>query len=76
MKALFFLTTILTIAQTAFAQTSGNTERVARPERSRDYNAINYKVELSVDPVQKRLEGQNTITITPLCDNFDKVTIY
>lgn len=75
MKALFFLTTILTIAQTAFAQTSGNTERVIRPERSREYNAINYKVELSVDPVQKRLEGQNTITITPLCDNFDKVTL-
>jgi len=75
MKVLFFLTTILTIAQTAFAQTSGNTERVARPERSRDYDAINYKVELSVDPVQKRLEGQNTITITPLCDNFNKLTL-
>jgi len=75
MKSLFFLTTILTIAQTAFAQTSGNTERVTRPERSREYNAINYKVELSVDPVQKRLEGQNTITITPLCDNFNKVTL-
>jgi len=75
MKALFFLTTILIITQTAFTQPPGNTERVVRPERSRDYDAINYKVELSVDLVQKRLEGQNTIIITPLCDNFNKVTL-
>ncbi len=75
MKFQCLLLTLLIVAQSAFSQTSAQTEKVAVPERNRDYDALHYQIKLSVDPVQKRLEGQNTITITPLCDNFDQVEL-
>ena len=75
MKFHYFLFAMLLIAQSAFSQTSDQTINEPVPERSREYDALHYKIELAVDPVEKTLEGQNTISITPLGDNFKQVAL-
>ena len=44
-------------------------------ERSRDYDAIHYRIELSIDPEGKHLKGQNTITLKPLRDDLRVVKL-
>lgn len=44
-------------------------------ERSRDYDAIHYRIELSVDPEKKSLQGQNTISLAPLRENLKIVKL-
>jgi aminopeptidase N len=46
--------------------------RPIQAERSRDFDAIHYKVTLKVDLDNKILSGENQITLSPLRDNFDK----
>jgi aminopeptidase N len=44
-------------------------------ERSRDYDAIHYRIELSIDPEGKHLKGQNTITLKPLRNDLRVVEL-
>jgi hypothetical protein len=44
-------------------------------ERSRDYDAIHYSISLTVDLKKKYLEGQNTITLSPLRDNLKRIKL-
>jgi len=66
---------MLFIVQSASTQTSDQTDNPAVPERNRDYDALHYKIELTVDPEQQKLEGQNTISIQPLRNNFNLVEL-
>ena len=66
---LFFLLKI------AIAQKIDIYKRPVQAERSRNFDAIHYKVTLDVDLNKKILEGENEITLTPLNDNFDRVII-
>ncbi|MCG6186321.1 M1 family aminopeptidase [Maribellus maritimus] len=45
------------------------------PERSRDYDAIHYKISLSVDFDKKYLEGQNTITLASLTNGLKTIKL-
>ncbi len=53
-----------------FSQTANLKDRPFQVERSRTYDAIHYKIELSVDVPGKTFSGSNTITMQPLNDDF------
>lgn len=57
------------------AQVSENGKIPVSQERSRDYDAIHYLIELSIDLERKFLKGQNTITLKPLRDNLRVVKL-
>ncbi|MEX2235272.1 MAG: M1 family metallopeptidase [Cyclobacteriaceae bacterium] len=44
-------------------------------ERSRDFDALHYKVVLSLDPQKKILAGSNTITLRPLRSDLTEVIL-
>jgi len=69
---LFFLTII---SQLILAQKNDINGIPVSPERSRDYDAINYRVELSFDLNKKYMEGSNTITFTPLCHGLSTLKL-
>ena len=75
MKYQCLLLTMLMMAQAAFSQTSDEVKIKPVPERDRDYDALHYRIELRVDPLEKTLEGQNTISISPLGENFNQVVL-
>lgn len=45
-------------------------QRPVQEERSRDYNALHYRIELTFDLKRKYFSGSNQITITALKNNF------
>lgn len=45
-------------------------KRPQNVERSRDYDALHYKLEFKFDVKNKTYRGKNTITLMPLRDNF------
>jgi len=47
-------------------------QRPVQQERSREFDAIHYKVSLNVDPDKKMLTGENLITLSPLNDNLER----
>ena len=49
--------------------------RPLRAERSRTYDVLHYKVQLSFEESSKSLFGTNTITLTPLKDDFSEVVL-
>ena len=49
-------------------------QRPVQHERSREFDAIHYRIALDVDMENKMLSGNNTITLRPLNDDFK--TIY
>ncbi len=49
-------------------------QRPVQHERSREFDAIHYRIALDVDMENKMLSGSNTITLRPLNDDFK--TIY
>lgn len=61
--------------QFASAQKIDIYSRPIQAERSRDFDAIHYKIMLDVDMANKTLTGVNQITLTPLNDNFDRLSI-
>ena len=46
--------------------------RPVQVERSRDYDALHYRVSLTFDLDEKTLWGENLITLTPLADGFTR----
>ena len=56
----------------AIAQQVDIYKRPVQAERSRDFDAIHYKITLNVDIDKKMLTGENQITLSPLNDNFEK----
>ena len=46
--------------------------RPIQEERSRTYDAIHYKVKLNIDFTKKYIQGENTVTLSPLDNNFGK----
>lgn len=52
----------------AFSQKVDVYSRPRRVERSRDYNALHYRIALRFDEEQKTFWGENTITLTPLAE--------
>ena len=63
------------IIQLCFAQKVDVYQRPVQLERSRDFDAIHYKITLNVDMDKKMLAGENQIILTPLNDNFDKIVL-
>ncbi len=66
-------TTIITFLSLIFvwpAQQSDIYQRPRQFERSRDYDAKHYRIELTFDMDKKAFWGTNTITLTPLKDDF------
>ncbi len=55
---------------TIFAQQVDIYSRPEQFERSRDYDALHYRLEFRFDREQKTYQGTNTITLKPLQDNF------
>ncbi len=73
MKKLLFLAVIF--AQVAFAQKVDVYQRPVQAERSREFDAIHYKISLNVDLDKKSLTGENEITMTPLNDGLKKCVL-
>jgi aminopeptidase N len=49
--------------------------RTLQTERSRDYDAIHYRIKLRFDEDSGRFWGQTTITLRPLRDGFDRFSL-
>lgn len=75
MKAIFAFSILFFLLKIAIGQKVDIYERPVQAERSRDFDAIHYKVSLDVDMETKTLEGENLITLSPLNDNFNRVVI-
>lgn len=67
MSILFLL---LFVVSTAYPEKVDIYERPEKFERSRDYDALHYKLEFKFDVKNKTYWGKNTITLMPLQDNF------
>jgi aminopeptidase N len=75
MKPVFTFSILFLLLQFAFGQKIDIYKRPIQAERSRDFDAIHYKIMLDVDLEKKMLTGENRITLSPLNDNFNKVVI-
>jgi len=75
MKTILTFSVLFLLMQFAAGQKIDVYKRPVQAERSRDFDAIHYKVTLDVDPEKKILGGENRITLSPLNDNFDKVVL-
>lgn len=75
MKTIFTFSILFFLIQSAIGQKVDVYKRPVQAERSRDFDAIHYKLTLDVDLNKKTLEGENQITLSPLNDNFNRVVI-
>ena len=75
MKTIFTFSVLFLLIQFSAGQKIDVYKRPVQAERSREFDAIHYKVMLNVDPEKKILGGENRITLSPLNDNFDKVVL-
>jgi aminopeptidase N len=75
MKTILTVSTLLIFLQFTFAQKVDVYNRPVHQERSRDFDAIHYKVTLNVDMDKKMLNGENQITLLPLNNDFDKIRL-
>lgn len=75
MKTILTIGILFLFLQSANAQKIDVYSRPVQHERSRDFDAIHYKITLNVDMDKKMLTGENLITINPLNDNFDKIAL-
>src|SRR3989339_2257071 len=64
------LLAVTLFAQVAYGQKVDVYQRPVQVERSRDYDAIHYKISLNVDLDKKSLTGTNEITLVPLNNGF------
>lgn len=67
-----FLFFSLVLSHTIHAQKIDVYSRPLQTERSRDYDAIHYRITLRFDEEKKTFWGENTITISPFNDGFTK----
>ena len=75
MKSIFTCPIFFLLLQFAVGQYVDAYKHPVQTERSRDFNAIHYKLTIDVDLNKKMIEGENQITLAPLNDNFDRVVI-
>ena len=54
-----------------FAQRVDFSQKPLQFERSRDYDALHYRIEIDLDIEQKSFEGETVITLSPLKEGFD-----
>jgi aminopeptidase N len=73
-KVIMILVFVL-VAQLAFSQKVDVYQRPVQVERSRDFDAIRYRISLNVDLEKKSLKGENRITMVPLRDGFSKCVL-
>lgn len=66
---------LLFTAPLSIAQKVDVYSRPLQRERSRDFDAVHYRVELRFDEGKKSFWGKNTITLSPLRDDFQKCTL-
>jgi len=75
MKTISIFIFLFIFLQFTIAQKVDVYKRPVQAERSRDFDAIHYKVTLNVDLEKKMLSGENQITLAPLNDNFEKCVL-
>ena len=57
------------------SQTTDIYQRPEKFERSRDYDALHYKLKFSFDVAQRTVYGENTVTLSSLKDDLRKVAL-
>ena len=61
---------LLFFTNTAYSEKVDIYKRPEKFERSRDYDALHYKLSFNIDLKNKTYKAENTITLLPLKDNF------
>lgn len=75
MNGKYFVLMIVLIAQCAYGQKVDVYSRPVQAERSREFDAIRYRISLTVDMNKKSLTGENQITMTPLNNGLKKCVL-
>lgn len=75
MKNLIIAFLFLSIGLSTNAQKVDVYSRPVKHEPDRSFDAIHYRIELDVDLEGKSLKGQNKITLSPLNDNLQYITL-
>ena len=75
MRYFSFILFLVIIDLGLFAQQVDIYQRPVTHEPDRDFDALHYRVKLDIDVYGKKLTGQNTVTLTPLRSNLNKVTL-
>ena len=75
MKKILLISLIALLALPLSAQMGRKHVIPLSQERSRDFDASHYRIELSVDPEKKYLQGQNTITLFPLRNGLGEIKL-
>lgn len=70
LKNLVFCIILLLFFQSLYAEKIDVYKRPLQSERSRDYDVLHYKIKLRFNEDKKTFWGENTITLSPLKDNF------
>ncbi|MFC2169948.1 hypothetical protein ACFLRM_05230 [Acidobacteriota bacterium] len=66
---------LLDSSQVHFSQKVDVYNRPLQKERSREYDAIHYRVKIRIDEDRKAFWGENTITLSPLKDGFQMCSL-
>ena len=75
MKSFLLFSFLLIPLMFSLAQSVDVYQRPIQHERSRDFDALHYRLSLDVDIENKSLTGVNTITLTPLNDGLEKIIL-
>ncbi len=75
MKKYSLICLIVMMSQLGFSQKVDVYSRPVQAERSREFDAVRYKISLNVDLGKKSLKGENLITMTPLNDGLKSCTL-
>ncbi len=75
MKNLIIAFSFMSICLSTNAQKVDVYSRPVKHEPDRSFDAIHYRIELDVDLEGKSLKGQNRITLSPLNDNLQSITL-
>ena len=70
MKKISFVCLLALIINTLNAQIAEKGVIPISRERSRDFDVVHYRIQLTVDLNKKYLDGQNTISLVPLRDGL------
>jgi len=79
MKKIFNITSFILLFLVCFQQADTQQadvySRPLRRERSRNFDAIHYHMEFNLNVSKKAFTGENTITLSPFKDDFNKCTL-
>ncbi|MFA5816783.1 MAG: M1 family metallopeptidase [Bacteroidales bacterium] len=75
MQTKYLVLLFVLISNIAYGQKVDVYQRPIQVERSRDFDAIHYKIMLNVDLDKKRLTGENQVTMSPLNDQLSKCVL-